>query len=77
MTMTKRVDECDEDRVPPTITLTKDKPTSFLIQEQDVQCFEDNTVASDDCVPFDGLTKASRNVNRAVDGSESVDIRCS
>jgi hypothetical protein len=31
VTMTKRVDECDEDQVPPTITLTKDKPTSFLI----------------------------------------------
>jgi len=47
----KRVDECAEDQVPPTLTIRKEvPPVGFTSYEEARQFFEDNVEASDDCV---------------------------
>jgi len=72
--VTKRVDECDEDRVPPTITLVKEPPRTFPSLNEAVAFFMENTEEEDDCIPLDGLTKSSQNAQVDPAGSGSVEI---
>ena len=50
-----QVDECDEDQIPPTITLAREIPATFLSLDEAKEWFEKNVIASDDCVPSDRL----------------------
>jgi hypothetical protein len=71
------VDECDEDQIPPTITLAKDPPATFASQDEAVGWFNDNTVASDDCAPSSRLMKSI--VDEGVEGQVTIkveDTRC-
>ena len=71
------VDECDEDLIPPTITLAKDPPATFASQDEAVAWFKDNTVASDDCVPSSRLKKSLVDVGKEGQVTIKVeDLRC-
>ena len=73
-----RVDECDEDQVPPTLELSKDPPATFFSQEEGVAWFMENTAVSDDCVPQARLLKTL--VESNVQGQVTIrvdDTRCS
>lgn len=56
-TMTVRVDECDEDMVPPIITLAKDPPRAFIRREEAVRWFNEHKILSDDCASAARLRK--------------------
>ena len=52
------IDECDEDQVPPTITLKRDPPETFQDTEEVTQWYEntDNVQFTDDCATLPALT---------------------
>eukprot|EP00536_Pseudo-nitzschia_multiseries_P001322 jgi/Psemu1/3057/gm1.3057_g len=75
--ITFRIDECDEDLVPPTITLAREPPETFTSQEEAEAWFRDNTVVSDDCAPLQRLRKSIDNPGTAGEVTiRVVDTRC-
>jgi len=52
------VDECDEDQIPPTITLAVVPPTTFLTILEAETWYLKNTIVSDDCAPSNRLVKS-------------------
>jgi len=72
----KRVDECDEDLVPPTIVLVKDPPSTFPSQEEAEAWYMENTVVADDCAPVVRLDKSfdSDTIGQVI--IKVVDTRC-
>ena len=72
-----RVDECDEDRVAPTLELSKDPPATFVSQKEAVAWFLAHTAVTDDCAPQDRLLKTV--VDSSTKGRVTIrveDTRC-
>jgi len=67
--LVSRVDECDEDRVPPSITLIKKTPV-FKSESEAKEWFMLNTVAADDCV-FN-LVKTIKSVSSRVEDGKTI-----
>jgi len=72
----KRIDECDEDLVPPTIILVKDPPATFQSQEEGETWFMENTVVLDDCAPLARLNKFTIPSTTGQVTIKVVDTRC-
>eukprot|EP00532_Pseudo-nitzschia_australis_P001396 CAMPEP_0168182740 /NCGR_PEP_ID=MMETSP0139_2-20121125/12056_1 /TAXON_ID=44445 /ORGANISM="Pseudo-nitzschia australis, Strain 10249 10 AB" /LENGTH=616 /DNA_ID=CAMNT_0008103693 /DNA_START=54 /DNA_END=1904 /DNA_ORIENTATION=+ len=76
-TIVKRTDECDEDLVPPTITLVKEPPQTFQSQQVAETWYMENTIVSDDCAPLARLNKYVVNAGTAGEVAiKVVDTRC-